>query len=165
MADFNDPNEVAYQLKMIDRPGEITTIPEGQAVVSDKIQFHPELTQFDNIISWEKGIKVVAQKNVSLLASYFTDHFPRKPVLPITILLQSKLQLAEQFLKDFLGADKFIYPTRVYNIKMKDFAQSGDILFTSFHIADHSENKYIIKFRTDMNGKMVCVAEAEFVVS
>jgi 3-hydroxymyristoyl/3-hydroxydecanoyl-(acyl carrier protein) dehydratase len=165
MADFNDPEEVRRQLKMIDRPDNLPVHIEGQAVIPDHVNYYPELTCFDNILSWDKGKKIVAQKNISIIAPYFVDHFPRKPVLPITILLQTKLQLAQQFLIDLLGSEaaKHFYPSRVSNIKMKDFVLPGQTLETTLTVKASSENNFVFAFQSEINKKRICVAEAEFI--
>ena len=164
MVDFNDPDEVRWQLKMIDRPDNLRAFVEGQAVIPDHINYYPELTCFDNILSWNTGEKIVAQKNISIIAPYFADHFPRKPVLPITILLETKLQLAQRFLIDLLGnnAAKRFYPSKVSNIKMKDFVLPGQTLVTALTLKASSENHFVFTFRSEINKKIICTAEAEF---
>ena len=44
------------------------------------------------------GISLIAEKRVTRAAPYFPDHFPNKPVLPMTVLLECKLNLAREFI-------------------------------------------------------------------
>lgn len=164
MADFNDPEEVRIQLKMIDRPGTVPAAQEAQTLLNNEIKYYPELVSFDTILAWESGKQIIAQKKISVIAPFFTDHFPRKPVLPLTILLEAKLNLAQKFIADMLGeieSAKF-YPSSVRNIKMKDFVQPGSVLTSKIFLKEQNDSQIIIGFRSDLNDKLVCVAEAEF---
>ena len=164
MEQFNNRLEVMNQLTMIDRPQVMPEWLEGSAISHSNIQYHDYLTAFDRIILWETGQKVTAQKNISLLAPYFVDHFPLKPVLPITILLESKLRLARAFLIDWLGEEKakFLIPKKVGNIRMRDFVQPGAVIYTTLQLKEHELNRYVFQFKTEMNQKLVCLAQAEF---
>lgn len=169
LQEFNDPEEVLRQLKMIDRPGEIPMHIEGEACNLQEIKYHPELTSYDKIISWEKGKQVIAQKNVSIIAPYFVDHFPRKPVLPLTLFLETKLQLGKKFLEEHLGATKAatLKPISLRNIKMKEFIPPGTSLITKLTIKEQTANDVVLSFHShvnsEVNNKIVCVAEAKFI--
>jgi 3-hydroxymyristoyl/3-hydroxydecanoyl-(acyl carrier protein) dehydratase len=169
MQNFNDPQDVLRQLNIIDRPSEMSSIADGEACQLQEVQYNPGLTTFDKIISWEKGKQVIAQKNVSIIAPYFIDHFPRKPVLPLTLLLETKLQLGKKFLEEHLGATNAdtLKPLSIRNIKMKEFLSPGTSLIAKLTIKEESENHVVLSFHSVVNGevnnKTVCVAEAKFV--
>ncbi|MGE3920708.1 MAG: hypothetical protein AB7F64_07195 [Gammaproteobacteria bacterium] len=165
MQDFNDPEEVKRQLHMIDRPQEMPAYIECQAFDSSAVRYYPELTQFDNILSWETGKQVVAQKKVTLIAPYFIDHFPRKPVLPLTIFLECQFNLARQFLADGFGKETLTtyLPSKVYDIKMKDFIMPGQVITTTMVLKQQTENSFTFHFKSLCEDKVVCIAKADFV--
>lgn len=167
MEEFNDPEEVRCQYAMVNRPGPIPEAKEGRVIIPESLGYYSHLTSYDKILEWEKGSKVVAQKNISLIAPYFADHFPRKPVLPITLLLQSKLQLAMSFLTDFLGEEraKQFFPSKFRNIKMNDFVLPGQSIITKMQLKEQSDEKITLSFRSEVDGRRVCVAQADFTLN
>jgi len=163
MQNFNDVEEVKQQFAMIYRPGVIPQIPTGTFnPTADTAAYHSMV--FDKIISWEKGKEVVAQKNISVIAPFFVDHFPRKPVFPLSLLLECKLQLAHDFLTEHYGVDarrKFSAIT-LRKVKMNDFIQPGNVATTTLRLKEQTDDKVVLGFQTQVNDKRVCLAEAEF---
>lgn len=163
MADFIDEAVVKAQFAMIDRPGEFVEEPHETTLLPNLPNASCIHSNFDHIQEWAKGKHVIAQKKVSLSAPYFSDHFPRKPVLPLTMLMNCKLQLARQFLMDAYNADEktqFI-PTQLRKIKMNEFVAPGSIVKTRLQLQQMGEHP-IVTFRSEVEGKRVCIAEAEF---
>lgn len=117
---------------------------------------------FDTILECHLGESIKAQKSLTLSAPYLCDHFPRKPVLPLTILLQAKLELAMSFLTESFEDGKFFKPVTVRKVKMSGFVQPGDNVITTIKLKEKTERQAIISYLTEMNGKRVCMAEAIF---
>lgn len=161
--DFSDVEEVKRQFAMIHRPGGIPPISESK--LNPAITVAPTASiVFDKIIAWEKGKQAIAQKNISIIAPYFVDHFARKPVFPLSLLLECKLQLAYGFLTELYNTDitqKFSKIT-LRRIKMSDFIQPGNIAITTLTLKEQSDQSVVLGFQTKVNDKRVCVAEAEF---
>jgi 3-hydroxymyristoyl/3-hydroxydecanoyl-(acyl carrier protein) dehydratase len=167
MEDFIDPLEAKRQFEKIYRPDvyeNILNIPMTETCLLGKnnqeiIKPH---VNFDFIIEHIPGERVVAQKSLSLSASYLSDHFPRKPVLPLTILLQAKLQLASAFVIDAFEDGHEFRPITLRKIKMSGFVQPGDTVVTTLQLKEKTENELVVTYRTEMQGKRVCMAEALF---
>ncbi len=160
---FIDPSIVKNQYDMIDRPQDTPPFPECKQLTKENtLHFQP--VGFDTIIHWEKGVEMTAVKNVSIIAPYFVDHFPLKPVLPLSILLQCKVNLAREFLADLLGAEEAAKfdATKLRRVKMNDFVQPGALLQTHLTLREKAEDKFIFGYRSELNGKRVCVAEITF---
>jgi len=121
------------------------------------------VASFDRIVSWHPAEEVVAEKAVSLSAPYFADHFPRKPVLPLTILLQAKLSLGSQFLSHSFPDGQYFKPAAVQKVKMNAFVQPGDIVSIRLRLKEKTEDKVILSYHSESENKKVCVAEAVFV--
>lgn len=189
MEDFIDPNEAKNQFARIYRPGEFEVEKDARSFVGannyspllkdekmlqeraknfsplqwDNIS-NPRNTwiDFDAILEYDPGERVVAQKSVSLSAPYLSDHFPRKPVLPLTLLLQAKLQLASLFLISSFEDGHEFKPVTIRKIKMSGFVQPGDSIITTLLLKEKTDKEIVISYRTEMQGKRVCTAEALF---
>jgi 3-hydroxymyristoyl/3-hydroxydecanoyl-(acyl carrier protein) dehydratase len=168
MEEFIDSTEVRQQFAQIHRPDDIASVISA-ATQEAKLVSKIEPAQFiqvgfDKILSWETGGNVVAMKHVSLHAPYFVDHFPRKPVLPLTLLIHCKTQLAREYIVDLLGtekADKF-YLANLRKIKMNQFIQPGDSIQTTLMPVKIEDEMILLRFRTELAGKRVCISELIF---
>jgi 3-hydroxymyristoyl/3-hydroxydecanoyl-(acyl carrier protein) dehydratase len=81
--------------------------------------------RFDKFIDTDPGVRLIAEKYICGSAPFFADHFPRKPVLPMTILLECMLQLAAEYLKQ---AQLAYLIKGLSKVKISDFIQPGDTL-------------------------------------
>lgn len=162
MDTFNDPEEVKAQFKLLHRPGEFTDLPAPEMNCHLDTAGLPVQEDYDHLLLWERGVSLVAQKNVSLQAPYFVDHFPRKPVLPMTILLSCKLALAKRFLDDMLGpqVSAQFKPHQIRRIKMNEFVSPGESVVTTLKLKSQTSEEIRLQFSSVVDGKRVCVAEA-----
>ena len=119
----------------------------------EKALFH-----FDHISEFEPNSGLVAEKMVLGSAPYFPDHFPDKPVLPLTVLLECKLNLAHEFAKRAGWPSEF-YVNEVKKIKMNAFVRPGDCVVTRLTIKKFCSAEGILYFQSKVNGKRVCVLE------
>lgn len=163
MAEFNDLEEVQAHLKIIDRPHSELLSEQGNAQAFQQAIFADRLIDYDRILEVTPQTSLVAQKNISLLAPYFRDHFPKKPVYPVSIHLQSNIQLGQHFLAKVLNlnADEFV-ATKISRIKVSDFIQPGDQIVTQVTLKEQENDQLILSFRTERHGKRVALCEATF---
>lgn len=167
MEDFIDPLEAKRQFDKIYRPDTYDSclnhpLAETCLLAESNQEFIKPHVNFDFIVEHIPGERIVAQKSLSLSASYLSDHFPRKPVLPLTILLQAKLQLAAAFIVDAFEDGHEFRPVTLRKIKMSGFVQPGDTAVTTLQLKEKTEHELVITYRTEMQGKRVCMAEAVF---
>lgn len=158
MSDFIDPDEVRRQYEQINRPGVWPPCIPTSSMMNDMLVASRTSMSFDSIVQSEPGIQMRAVKLINRAASYFPDHFPRKPVLPMTILLECKLNLAREFLK------RSNYKTRyqiaeMRRIKMNEFVYSGDVVESILSVKRQDETELVLSFRSEVDGKRVCVME------
>jgi 3-hydroxyacyl-[acyl-carrier-protein] dehydratase len=57
----------------------------------------------DRVLEIEKGVRIVALKNVTINEPFFTGHFPRRPVMPGVLMLEALAQAAALLAFDTLG--------------------------------------------------------------
>ena len=57
----------------------------------------------DRVLEIEKGVRIKAIKNVTINESFFTGHFPHRPVMPGVLMLEALAQAAALLSFDALG--------------------------------------------------------------
>ena len=161
MTDFIDEQLVRKQFAEINRPGDwpqSCTYPdlETLSLTNSSLSTPPML--FDRIIDSEPGISLTAEKRITRAAPYFPDHFPNKPVLPMSVLLEFKLNLAQEFLaRAPFGSSYKLNGLR--RIKMSDFVYPGDLLTSYVKVKQQDEQQLILNYRSEVEGTRVCVLD------
>jgi 3-hydroxymyristoyl/3-hydroxydecanoyl-(acyl carrier protein) dehydratase len=157
MQDFISQELIRQQWQELNRPGDwpelVTSLVENNAPIT-----HSAPMVFDRIISNELGVKIVAQKMVTRAAAYFPDHFPAKPVLPLTVLLECQMNLVRDWVKQshFTAFSK-IYELR--KIKMNAFVYPGDIVTCTVSVKSLTEKELVLSCRCEVSKQRVCVLE------
>lgn len=157
MDDFIDRSTVLRQFDQINRPGEwpVTTVTQQQPITMAhrSVPLH-----FDAITECEPGVRLCAVKRITRSAPYFPDHFPHKPVLPLTVLLECKMNLAQAFLNR-AGLSSVYRVRELQRIKMSDFVQPGDELHTQLTLKKQSEHALVLHFRSTVANRRVCTLD------
>ena len=151
---FNDPDELRQRyagLQSSHSPARAAR-PGGESQA-------PFDVSFDEILAFEAGKKVSAVRTLSGREEFLTDHFPKKPVLPLSLLLESLLRLGQQLLED--GGSRFL-PTGVRKVKMNRFVEPGDSLLAKVWSVERGAESARLRFRCELDGARVCVGEAEY---
>lgn len=163
MDDFIDPDEVKQQFSEINRPGDWAIISSASTRLSNSdLMLNMELPlvsmNFDRVCSCEPGVSLLAEKRITRAALYFDDHFPRKPVLPLTVLLECKLNLAYEFVARSGYAVSYSV-SEFRKIKMNEFVHPGDVLKCYVSVKKQTAEELILTFRSEVLGKRVCVVD------
>lgn len=157
MNDFIDTDDVRRQFTELDRPG-VWPAAEASNASLEEARYRPSPMVFDRIVLSESGVRMVAEKRITRAASYFPDHFPNKPVLPMTILLECTLNLAREFAAR-AGYDKSYQIQELCKMKMNVFVQPGDVLRSYMSVKRHDEEALVLTVRSEVEGKRVCVLD------
>jgi 3-hydroxymyristoyl/3-hydroxydecanoyl-(acyl carrier protein) dehydratase len=159
MKDFIAQDVVRQQFSEIYRPLEQ---PCERFSSQEPINFSQPLNtnslKFDRILSCDPGVKLSAEKRITLGAPYFPDHFPNKPVLPMTVLLECKLNLVYEFLAQANFPQKY-QVQEFRKMKMNEFVHPGDIVICELSVKKHEMHELILNFRSEVNNKRVCVLD------
>jgi 3-hydroxymyristoyl/3-hydroxydecanoyl-(acyl carrier protein) dehydratase len=160
MQDFIANETVQKQFAEIYNPGDWSKVIENKASLNESHCHSPSTScmNFDKIISSEPGLSMVAEKRIMAEAPYFPDHFPYKPVLPLTVLLECKLNLAKEFVAQ-AGFDKSYQVTELRKIKMNEFVQPGAVVLCYVKVKEHNEEQLVLTYKSEVDGKRVCVVE------
>lgn len=163
MEDFIDEETVRRQFAELNRPGDWNATCQHLSAAAISLTHVPGTAPlaFDRILDMQPGIAVTAEKRVSRMAGYFADHFPRKPVLPMSVLLECKLNLAQDFIRQSHFSTDYQF-SELRRVKMNEFVHPGDVLLCEAKVKPSSEAELLVHFRSTVEGHRVCVAEALF---
>lgn len=119
MEEFDDPAVERERYRLLRGEG----LPGGDFV--DELP-RLEMLEEDRI----PGRRLVARLNVPRDAPFFSDHFPRKPVFPATLLIDAEarvaLELARHAVEPPVRASLRL--ARVKNVKVRAFTSPGQVL-------------------------------------
>ena len=130
LEDFEDPQAARSRFKLLSGPG---AEPGG-------FRGLPALEV--NQTSAETGKFIRASLQVPTTASFFADHFPRRPVFPGTLLMHANLQLAAALANEIPppqnGGPWTLH--RVSDVKLRSFIPPGETLELGVSLTEQLEN-------------------------
>lgn len=154
MNDFIDDEDIKNQFKDVMNA-------THKATSSQQIQSMQNDIAFDSVIDFEPGKRLSMTKLIKKDEPFFSDHFPKKPVLPMTMLLEFKRNLANLFfLKSNISENYQL--KELSKVKMNDFINPHEEITCSLILKKHLDGQMIINFVTHVRNKRVCVTEAIF---
>jgi len=161
MSQFIADDDIRRQFAEINRPGD--WVAASQKSLNDTIPQWDETRvqvpmNFDRVLDCEPGVSLVAEKRITRSAPWFPDHFPFNPVLPMTVLLECKLNLARLFLAR--SSFPLAYDVKeLRKMKMNVFVHPGDVVLTHLSVHKQDEQELILRYRSEVDGKRVCVLD------
>ena len=109
----------------------------------------------DRILALEPGVRIEAVKCLSIAEEYLHDHFPRFPVMPGVMMLESMFQAAAWLIR---ATDQFQSPVVILrearNIKYADFVEPSQQLRLTAEIQKRAENLFTLKTQGVINGRV-----------
>lgn len=153
MEDFDDPQAVRKHFELL-----CSTDKPIQGFLSD-----PALIPRLDIIGRDPAKRLRAKMSVPTAAVFFADHFPRKPVLPGTLLLDAKVRLAARLAAEVLDPSRqtLIKPTRIRNVKLRSFVHPGQTLEIDAEILTTSGSSTETALIAEVGGQRVSTARVE----
>ncbi len=115
-------------------------------------------------IAHAPAIRLEAVLSVPDEAPFFADHFPRRPVFPATLMLDSQLQLAQRIASEAAGCPVRI--TRITNVKVRAFTLPGAMLVLSAELAPPGQDDpepLLVKVGAKAEGRTIAGAKMFFV--
>lgn len=166
MDNFIDEAVVRRQFEEINRPGEwnhLALSGHYNVLLPNQTPRLMVPMLFDRVIASEPGVSLRAGKRITRVAPYFHDHFPNKPVFPMTVLIECQLSLIREFLNRAGFGAGFARHYRIQElrrIKMNDFIYPGDQIDCTITVKHKDEADLVLHFHTEVAGKRVCVMDA-----
>ena len=111
-------------------------------------------SQLDRIISLEKGVSISAVKCLSLSEEYLEDHFPRFPVMPGVLMVESLFQASMWLVRathDFKHSSVVLRETK--SMKFQGFVQPGDSLLINASIKSTKDSITSLKVTGTVNDR------------
>lgn len=153
MEDFDDPQAVRKRFQLLCEAETPLEGFSGDATVSPRIvvnDHHP-------------GKRLRAQLSVPRSAPFFADHFPRKPVVPGTVLLEVQTHLALTIAAETVDSSvrPLLRPTRFSNVKLRSFVHPGQTVEINAEIIKADRATTAIALTAEVEGQRVSTARVE----
>lgn len=120
----------------------------------------------DKIIEWEVGKGAKGVKNISLSEDFFTDHFPKYPVMPGVLIIESLAQLSglllQETCKEKFGKDIDAIMSMVENMKFKTMARPGDTMNLEARVEMINEDGGKVSVKALINNKVIASGNLMF---
>jgi len=115
------------------------------------------------VIERVPGERLRAELRVPEAAPFFADHFPRRPVFPGTLLLDTQIGLAVRLAGEAapLRNAGILAPVRVSDVKMRAFISPGQILEIRLEIQSVTPAGATVSLVARANGKPVSTGRVE----
>ena len=117
----------------------------------------------DRVVDLVLDVSAVGIKNVSINEAHFQGHFPRRPVMPGVLIIESMAQTAAVLVVRTLGpsaAGKLVYFMSVDNARFRRPVVPGDQL--RIHVKKERRRLSVWKFQAEATVDGRVVADAAF---
>jgi 3-hydroxymyristoyl/3-hydroxydecanoyl-(acyl carrier protein) dehydratase len=150
MEEFDAPDAVRADFETLRGPG----APAGR--------FAGVAAPVISVTEHVAGEKLRAKLQVPAEAPFFDDHFPRRPVFPGTLLMDSLSTLALQLAREappLAGAE--LAPSKVTDVKIRSFTAPGQTLELQVDLQSATAEAAQLKLAARSDGKGVATARIE----
>lgn len=119
----------------------------------------------DRILDKDNKKEISTLKNVTINEHFFQGHFPRKPVMPGVLLLESMAQSACLIILDYIDNhdENLVYLSKVSNFRILKNVIPGDQIIINAKVLNEKLNCF--KFEATCHVAKKLVAKAEFLAS
>ena len=117
----------------------------------------------DRVVSLERGKRITALKNVTIIEPFFAGHFPHRPVMPGVLMLEALAQAAALLAFDTLGVtpdDKTVYYLAgIDRARFKRPVEPGDQLLLHVELDRMKSGIFKFKSRATVGDELAVEAE------
>ena len=131
--------------------------------VMEMIPHRYPFVMIDKVIDIVSGASATGVKNVSFNEPFFQGHFPRRPVLPGVLIIESMAQTAAVLVVHTLGPDaegKLVYFLSIDSARFRKPVFPGDTLY--IHVIKQRRRANVWKFSAEAKINGTLVAEATY---
>jgi 3-hydroxymyristoyl/3-hydroxydecanoyl-(acyl carrier protein) dehydratase len=152
VADFDAPEALRGRLRLLRGDGAPAGRFRGVAT--------PELSALPG----EPGRAARALLQVPSSAPFFADHFPRRPVFPATLLLDSQIRLALDLARAAVGTAAALVPQQMTHVKMRSFIAPGSAVTLGAELAASNDIRGAVRLSAAIDGRTVATARLNLAV-
>ena len=148
----------------------VDTKPAGRTVdlvtierVMEMIPHRYPFLMIDRVIDVVPDVGAVGIKNVSINEPHFQGHFPRRPVMPGVLIIESMAQSAAILVVETLGKEfegKLVYFMSVDRARLRKPVVPGDVMYV--HVRKERQRGPVWKFTAEAKVEGTVVAEATY---
>lgn len=115
----------------------------------------------DRIVSFEKGVKVVGIKNVTINEPFFQGHFPGHPIMPGVLILEAMAQVGGVYshLAGEVEVGRVPYFVGIDQARFRKPVLPGDVLRLELNLISVRRGIYTFAGRAYVEDKLVAEAE------
>jgi 3-hydroxyacyl-[acyl-carrier-protein] dehydratase len=168
LPELDSPENARRQFENMFVPGHVPGCTNLASPVSMLRENIPLRTRpcVDRIIVPKEPGTLQGLRNVAATEDYFNDHFPRKPILPGVVMLESLVGLAgllvERALRDQGLHDSMPVLQQCEKIKFRRFVQPGDQLAISARLTAFETESSKAHIQAAVNGKNAVALSVSF---
>jgi 3-hydroxymyristoyl/3-hydroxydecanoyl-(acyl carrier protein) dehydratase len=151
LEDFDAPETVRRDFETLCGP---SARPGGFRGVDE-----PDLTLIDRV----PGQRLRAAISVPVSAPFFADHFPRRPVLPATLLLDAQIRLALRLAGETVSPGQRLRLAKIADVKMRSFILPGQRVEAETTLRSATDGAAELSLTARVDGKLVATARVEIV--
>ena len=143
------------------RPAEVNTIDVMR--IMEMIPHRFPFLMVDRVVDLQVDVSAVGIKNVTINEPFFQGHFPRQPVMPGVLIIESMAQTAAVLVVETLegeAAGKLVYFMTVDEARFRKPVFPGDTL--KVHVSKLRSRGNVWKFQSEVRVDGTLVAEARF---
>jgi 3-hydroxyacyl-[acyl-carrier-protein] dehydratase len=122
------------------------------------------LDRIDEVVRGEYATGI---KTFNLSEPLFQDHFPRFPVVPGVLILESMAQLAGKLIGYSVRLDRGDWPWPIFTmadrVKFRKFVRPGDVIQLRTSFISLREESAQMKSTARVDGRLIAQAEQTFV--
>ena len=148
----------------------VATKPAGATVdfvgierVMEMIPHRYPFLMIDKVIDIVPDVGAIGIKNVSINEPHFQGHFPRRPVMPGVLIIESMAQSAAVLVVETLGKEfegKLVYFMSVDRARFRKPVVPGDVMYV--HVRKERQRGPVWKFSAEARVEGDVVAEATY---
>lgn len=162
LPELDPPEDVRRQFGTLYTPG--YPLPEGNPAPREHRE-HIALSVpplVDRVLQSDDADRLCGIKNFTATEEYFRDHFPRKPIVPGVVMLESMIDLGAQLIQGRLpdGVRPVLQGCR--KIKFRSFVQPGDQLLIEAAVVSCDSAGSTVTLTARLNGKAAAMLQTTF---
>ncbi|MGR3179895.1 MAG: hypothetical protein ACUZ8E_17785 [Candidatus Anammoxibacter sp.] len=138
---------------------------------SDKLQTFNndncfDLNLVDKILDMEIGQHIQGVKSLTMTEEFIVDHFPKRHVMPGTMIIESFTHLSEKLLQETIkaktGQHIKVLIKESNKVKFRNYVKPGDQVLLDINLINLTDNTATVKAKATVNKKLVTSAQIEF---